>query len=176
MNYILKLGILYEESSTKDLAKIKSAIIGAEKNIYLHGNEWIAKTNIRNLNQNETHSGDVRFREYVMVDKEKRIMILGYPDYAKGENPDEVGWPAVRVPRVDHAEIYIEEKKYILEMHNSQSYSLLDCTGETILRIMHRGICGGWNLVTDCKFMPEIMCGLFLFCSYIEQENELLII
>ena len=59
MNYILKLGILYEESSTKDLAKIKSAIIGAEKNIYLHGNEWIAKTNIRNLNQNETHSGDV---------------------------------------------------------------------------------------------------------------------
>ena len=111
-----------------------------------------------------------------MVDKEKRIMILGYPDYAKGENPDEVGWPAVRVPRVDHAEIYIEEKKYILEMHNSQSYSLLDCTGETVLRIMHRGICGGWNLITDYKFMPEIICGLFLFCRYIEQENELLII
>ena len=77
MNYILKLGILYEENSTKELAKIKSAIIGAEKNIYLHGNEWIAKTNIRNSGQNENHRGDVRFREYVMVDKEKRVVIWG---------------------------------------------------------------------------------------------------
>ena len=176
MNYIMKLGMLYVENSTKDLAKIKSAIIGAEKNIYIHENELIAKTNIRNLEQKGGNSGDVRFREYVMLDTEGNVIVSGRPDYAKGENPDEAGWPAVRVPRVDHAEIYIKKKKYILEMHSCQNYSLKDCRGKIILQVMHKGICGGWNLVTDYDFVPEIICGLFLFCRYIEQENELLII
>lgn len=176
MNYIMKLGVLYEENFERDLAKIKSAIIGAEKNIYIHENELIAKTNIRNLEQNSGNSGDVRFREYVMSDREGQVIVLGHPNYAKGENPDETGWPAVRVPRVDHADICIKEKKYILEMHNCQNYSLKDCRGEIILQVMHKGICGGWNLVTNYDFAPEVICGLFLFCRYIEQENELLII
>ena len=64
----------------------------------------------------------------------------------------------------------------ILEMHNCQNYSLKNCRGEVILQVMHRGICGGWNLVTNYDFVPEVICGLFLFCRYIEQENELLII
>ena len=176
MNYILKWGILYEENYEKDLAKIKSVLIGTEKNIYLQGNEWVAKTKIRNLNQNIENNGDVRLREYVMLDNDEHVIILGHPDYAKGENPDEAGWPAVRVPRVDHAEIHIDKEKYILEMHNSQNYSLKNCKGEIILQIMHKGICGGWNLVTEHNFKPEIICGLFVFCRYIEQENELLII
>ena len=176
MNYTMKLGMLYEENSTKDLAKIKSAIIGAEKNIYIHENELIAKTNIRNLEQKGGNSGDVRFREYVMLDTEGNVIVSGRPDYAKGENPDEAGWPAVRVPRVDHADIYMRDKKYSLEMHSCQNYSLKDCRGKIILQVMHKGICGGWNLVTDYDFVPEIICGLFLFCRYIEQENELLII
>lgn len=176
MNYIMKLGVLYKENFEKDIAKIRSAIIGTEKNIYVHENEWIAKTNIRNLNPDNGNSGDVRFREYVMLDREERVIVSGHPDYAKEENPDKVGWPAVRVPRVDHAEIYIEEERYILEMHDSQNYSLMDSNGKIILQIMHKGICGGWNLVTDYNFLPEIICALFLFCRYIEKENELLII
>lgn len=176
MNYIMKLGMLYEENSTKNLAKIKSAIIGAEKKIYIHENELIAKTDIRNLEQNNENSGDVRFREYVMLDREGNVIVSGHPDYAKGENPDEVGWPAVRVPKVDHAKICIGEKEYILRMYNSQNYSLKNSKGDVVLQVIHKGICGGWNLVTDYNFVPEIICGLFLFCRYIEQENELLII
>lgn len=176
MNYTMKLGMLYKENCTKDLAKIKSAIIGAEKNIYVNENESIAKTNIRNLAKSNENRGDVRFREYVLLNREGQVIVSGRPDYAKGENPDEAGWPAVRVPRVDHADVYIKEKKYILEMHNCQNYSLKNCRGEVILQVMHRGICGGWNLITNYDFVPEVICGLFLFCRYIEQENELLII
>lgn len=174
MNYILKLGVLYEENFKRDLAKIKSILIGAEKNIYTQEKEWIAKTNIRNRN-NENY-GDVRFREYVLMDKEGEVIALGYPDYAKEENPDEVGWPATRVPKVDHAEVYIGEKKYILEMQNSRNYKLKNCEEETVLQVVHKGICGGWNLEVKYKFPPEIICGIFLFCRYMEQENELLII
>ena len=111
-----------------------------------------------------------------MLDTEGNVIVSGRPDYAKGENPDEAGWPAVRVPRVDHADIYMKEKKYSLELHNCQNYSLKDCRGEIMLQVIHRGICGGWNLVTNYDFTPEVICGLFLFCRYIEQENELLII
>ena len=41
---------------------------------------------------------------------------------------------------------------------------------------MHRGIAGGWTLEDNCGFSPEMLCGIFIFCRYIEQENEFMIV
>ena len=61
-------------------------------------------------------------------------------------------------------------------MHNSQNYSLINAHNSEVLRIMHKGIAGGWAVEDICGFVPEIICGIFIFCRYIEQENEFLIV
>jgi len=61
-------------------------------------------------------------------------------------------------------------------MHNSQNYSMKDRSGYVILQIMHRGLMGGWLFHDDHGFAPEVLCGIFAFCRYIEQENEFLIV
>lgn len=48
--------------------------------------------------------------------------------------------------------------------------------GTVVLQIMHRGIAGGWTIDTVEKFQPQVICGLFMFCRYIEQENEFIIV
>ena len=72
------------------------------------------------------------------------------------------------MPRVDHANIVVNGEEYLLTMHNSQNYSLLNTCNSEVLRIMHKGIAGGW--------IVEDICGIFIFCRYIEQENEFLIV
>ncbi|MBC8576279.1 hypothetical protein H8717_07655 [Oscillospiraceae bacterium BX1] len=67
-------------------------------------------------------------------------------------------------------------EEYLLTMHNSQNYSLTNNDNSEVLRIMHKGIVGGWTVEDHCGFAPEILCGIFAFCRYIEQENEFLIV
>ena len=43
---------------------------------------------------------------------------------------------------------------------------------QSVMQIFHRGIVGGWNIEAMDNFAPEIICGIFVFCKYIEQENE----
>lgn len=168
MQYLMKEGILYNSNSQTALVKMKSAIIGAEKNIYEMSGNMILETSIKN----PYDSGDVRNHEYLMTNKDGKIVGTAYPGYAKGEDPDETGWPICRMPRVDHANVTVLGRKYMLVMHNNQNYSLSDVNDSEELRIMHKGILGGWLLEEHCNLPPEILCGIFAFCRYIEQENE----
>ena len=78
---------------------------------------------------------------------------------------------------VDDVLIYkVNGEEYLLTMHNSQNYSLINAHNSEVLRIMHKGIAGGWAVEDICGFVPEIICGIFIFCRYIEQENEFLIV
>ncbi|MDE6995216.1 MAG: hypothetical protein K2P41_12460 [Lachnospiraceae bacterium] len=70
----------------------------------------------------------------------------------------------------------MDGKTFLLTMHNSQNYSLKDQNGKTVLQILHRGLIGGWLLETDFPFQAQILSGLFIFCRFIEQENEFLIV
>ena len=47
---------------------------------------------------------------------------------------------------------------------------------EYLLTDNEKGIAGGWIVEDICGFVPEIICGIFIFCRYIEQENEFLIV
>jgi len=53
---------------------------------------------------------------------------------------------------------------------------LKDAAGYTVVQIIHRGQCWGWNIDADEVFSPGILCGLFAFCRYMEHEDEFIIV
>lgn len=175
MQYTIKSGVLYNETQTA-LAKIKSALLGPQRKIFSITNETLLTADIRYLDESKASSGDVRNREYILTDTKNQLIGSAHPGYAEGDDPNVVGWPICRMPRVDHADLVMNGKEFLLTMHNSQNYSLMDIGSSEVLRIMHKGIAGGWS-VEDCYgFAPEILCSIFIFCRYIEQENEFLIV
>ena len=176
MKYTIKAGVLYKNESQLALARIKSALLGPQRNIFSIEGKLLLTADVRYLDESKASSGDVRNREYLLTDNENQLVGSARPGYADGDNPDVVGWPICRMPRVDHANVSIDEKKYILTMHNSQNYFLVDTNDSEALHIMHKGISGGWMVESNCGFTPEIICGIFIFCRYIEQENEFLIV
>ena len=175
MRYIMRSGILYQEANCV-LAKLRGVFAGSEKRVYRHDGSMVLKTVIREIDKPNVKRADVRSRVYVMLDAEDKEIAVARPDYAEGDDPAVVGWPICRMPRVDHAAVTIHGKQYLLTMQNSQNYTLKDAAGYSVVQIMHRGLAGGWNIDADEIFAPEILCGLFAFCRYIEQENELLIV
>jgi len=176
VRYTMKAGVLYEENRREPLIRMKGSFSGPEKNIYLPNEEWVLRTDIRSLPVSPGKRTDVRFREYVMLDPNGREIACGKPDYAEGDDPAVVGWPICRMPQVDHATVTINGKAYALVMHNSQNYGLKDSAGYVLIQIMHRGLCGGWYIDTVEDFSPSLLCGIFSFCRYLEQENEFIIV
>ena len=165
MKYTIKAGVLYKNESQLALARIKSALLGPQRKILSIAGELLLTADVRYLDESKASSGDVRNWEYLLTDNDNQLVGSARPGYADGDDPDVVGWPICRMPGVDHANIVVNGEEYLLTMHNSE-----------VLRIMHKGIAGGWIVEDICGFVPEIICGIFIFCRYIEQENEFLIV
>lgn len=176
MEYTLRSGILYQEPSHLPLRKIDSSMIGPVKKIYTDRDILLLKADIAYLHEGTARLGDLHDKVYRLVGRDEEPIATGRPGYAEGEDPDMAGWPVSRLPRVDHAKVTIAEAAYRLTMHNSQDYSLRDGNGREVMRILHKGICGGWRIRDDYGSAPELLCGIFIFCRYIEQENEFLIV
>ena len=176
MQYTIKAGVLYKYESQCALARIKSALIGPQRKIFSIAGELLSTADVRYLDESKASSGDVRNREYILTDNGNQLICSARPGYADDDDPNVVGWPICRMPRVDHANIVVNGEEYLLTMHNSQNYSLTNNGNSEVLRIMHKGIAGGWTVEDICGFAPEIICGIFIFCRYIEQENEFLIV
>lgn len=176
MRYLMKSGTLTVLESEKALAHVKRTFGGAAKRILLSSDNSQYQTEITVLDAPAEKKGDVRFRVYTLKDIAGTILAEAHPCYARDENPDIVGWPVYRVPKVDHAELLMKEKAYSLVMYNSRNYSLYEKDGSIVLQIVHRGISGGWILDAAYDFSAQILCGLFIFCRYLEQENEFIIV
>lgn len=174
MDYLMKSGNLSFNNTL--LVRIKSTFVGSEKKIFAANGELLMRTDICNLEAPFNERGNIRYRQYVMLDRSGEKCAVANPDYTKGDDPAVVGWPICRMPRVDHAQLFIRRKEYFLSMRNSQNYFLSEKHGKTVVGIMHRGLCGGWNIDAADDFAPEIICGIFVFCRYIEQENEFLMV
>ena len=174
MKYIMKAGTLYFNDIVA--ARIKGAITGSEKKIYSVNGSVLMQANIENLEVPPNEAGNVRYRQYILFDSSGNKCAVANPDYAKGDDPTVVGWPLCRMPRVDHAKVVFDKNEYLLVMQNNQNYLLSDKSHKSIIQIFHRGIVGGWNIEAMDDFAPEIICGIFVFCKYIEQENEFLLV
>ena len=176
MQYIIKSGVLYKDKTDIILAKIRNSLIGPSKTIYGADEHPVYKADIVTKTSEERFDDDVRNKEYIVEDNNGNIIIIGRPAYAEGNDPKTDGWPVNRMPKVDHVSLTIDQDEYTLTMQNSTSYIMKNFAGEDIFRICHNGILGGWKIDDLLGFIPEINCGLFAFCRYIEQENEFLIV
>ena len=174
MTYIMRAGTLYFNDIVS--ARIKGTFIGSEKKIYSANDSILMYTDIANLELPPNKAGNVRYRQYILFDGSGNKCAVANPDYAEGDDPTVVGWPLCRMPRVDHAKVVFDKNEYLLVMQNNQNYLLSDKSGKSVMQIFHRGIVGGWNIEAMDDFAPEIICGIFVFCKYIEQENEFLFV
>ena len=176
MHYLMKSGILSVIESEKKLAQIKSVLCGAKKVISLHDSGIQYTMDIDIAEAPLGKRDDVRYRVYNLSNEKNEVLMEARPGYDENDNPDVAGWPVFRVPKVDHADLMIGDSPFVLIMQNSQNYILKDESGDSVLQIIHKGIAGGWEIETTETFNPQILCGIFIFCRYIEQENEFYIV
>lgn len=174
MKYIMKAGVLYQENRVA--ARIKSSLASPAKRVLSAEGHLLLQTDICNMEAPSDRQGDVRFRTYTMTAGQEEPLAIAKPDYAEGDDPMAAGWPFCRMPRVDRAQVQIGGSPYCLTMQNSQNYLLTESPQKVAVQILHRGLVGGWDIEVDEDFSPELICGIFIFCRYIELENEFLIV
>lgn len=176
MKYVMKGRILSTYEENKALAQIKSSFLDTKKTILLIESHAQYQTDIDVSNAPAEKQGDVRFRIYELKDENGNVLMEAHPGYASDDDPDVVGWSICRAQKVDHADVQIKGTDCMLIMHNSQNCSLQNSDGLPILQIMHNGISGGWTISATEQFQVQEVCGLFIFCRYMEQENEFIVV
>lgn len=174
MKYMMKAGVLYLQDRV--MARIKSSLASPEKKVLSADGHLLLRTDICGVDAPPDRQGDVRFREYTMMTGQEEPLATAKPNYAEGDDPMTVGWPVCRLPKVDNAQVQIDGRTYCLTMQNSQNYLLRESSEKVAIQILHRGLIGGWDIEAEEDFSPELICGIFIFCRYIEQENEFLIV
>lgn len=174
MLYMLRAGVLYHQ--THILAHIKGRFSDPEKKIFAADGTLLFQTAIHTMNAPPGKNGDVRFREYRLLNPDGSIYATARPGYLTQDDPDVVGWPLCRMPKVDHAVVDLAEKKFLLVMQNSQNYLMERSDSSKFLQVLHRGLIGGWDIDTEEELLPGLICGIYVFCRYLEQENEVFIV
>lgn len=174
MDFLIKSGTLYwleGEAYGPALADIRNRLCSSEKHIIAGEKQFL--TQIRTEIPQEEITPGACPKQYLLKNSEGEVLLSGVPRYADGDDPSVVGWPIYRMPRVNSAELLFQGRSGLLKMINSQNYRLTAPSGKVMLTFLHRGIIGGWRLETAEEFPPELLCGIFIFCRYMEQENEL---
>lgn len=170
MKYVMKAGMLYTDG--KMYAQIKGSFNGPEKKIYLADGTLALRTEIRYLKSPQGMEGDFRSRQYLIFDADGKECALAEPDDIREANMKAAGCPVSRTIRMEHEQMLFGKEEYMLFMQSAQSYSLTEKNGNAVVKILHRGLTGGWNIEADDRFSPELICGIFVFCRYMEQESE----
>ncbi len=124
MRYMMKSGTLSNPKNGRMLAQIKSSFWGARKTIFLSDDDKQYHTDINILGAPAKKSGNVRLRIFTLNNNNGEVLMEAHPCYAKDDDPDIVGWPICRTPKIDHADLSIGDIGYPLVMHNNQNYSL----------------------------------------------------
>lgn len=186
MQYVMKAGMLCDRNQKKVFARVKREFAGTERSILSADGAFSLRTDIRRLDaggygktgeyESGAGGGDVRCLEYVLCDGTGQVRAAARPDYAEDDMPEKNGWPPYRVPKVDHARLKMDGREFELVMESNTAYTLSESSGEEVLKIFHRGLTGGWDIEAADRLLPETVCGLYAFCRYLEQENELMIL
>ncbi|WP_294552370.1 hypothetical protein [uncultured Pseudoflavonifractor sp.] len=176
MTYRLKAGVLYSAGGAQPLAHIRGHFCGAEKQVLDQNDSLLLRTDIRLLRTDAQSAGDVRCKEYVMYDADGTECAVARPCYADGDDPSTAGWPVCRMPRVGQAALTAGGQRYTLLMENVQNYVLTDSQNHCTVRIIHQGVPGGWRLDVSLPLSAAFLCGLFIFCRYLEEENEFVVV
>lgn len=169
MKYLMKRDRLSNENETV-LAKIRKSLNTSSCLILAADGNLMLNSVIEVVGNDRYKPGDVRNRRYLLVDSRKEIVATALPDYDIDDNPDDKGWPISHLPRADNAVVQINKRSYSLKRNSFSRYELIDGSKPALI-LEHRGISGGWNIESDIDFPPEIICGIYIFCRYLEKEN-----
>lgn len=173
MIYYLTAGVLCAADEAQPLASIRGCLCGAEKQVFDRDNSLLLRTDIRLLGAD---AQAVPAKEYVMYGPDGSELAVAKPRCSTGDDPAAASWPVCRMPRADEAVLTMEGQEYTLVMENVQNYVLTDAKGRCAVRIIHRGMTGGWKLDVSQPLSPSLLCGLFIFCRYLEKENEFVVV
>ncbi len=171
--FYIKSGTLYDKTTDKACASIRNISLGPDKKILSSDGKTEMRVMIENSDPEDPD--DLNGRRYQLKNSQGDIVMSGHPRYSEEEDFETGAYAINRLPKVDHCDVHIKED-YDLIMHNCQNYSLFDRKGKEVLRIMHKGIAGGWDIEEEEAFSFEEILGLFMFSRYIEKENEYMII
>lgn len=175
MQYLMKSGTLWIPGGGT-LCTLQKILFQTEKRVFRNDGTAALRVYMEKSGEAPEKQGDVRFHTYLMEDPQGKRIATAKPAYSPGEDPDIAGWPVCRMPRADRAQLKLRDKSYLLIMLNSQNYVLKDEKDNTVLQVLHRGMIGGWTIEGELAEPPEVLCGLFAFCRYLEQENEMMIV
>ena len=165
--YTIHRGVLTRESDGKKLMRIAGVPNAREKRILTMDGKILGRTMIRG-----DECGHVRSREYVLLDTMGIPRAVVRPAYAQGEDPTEVGWPIHRMPAVNRAEVLMDGKVCELVMHDAYCYTLTKVKEMGRVQLRHRGLGGGWQIESEADFTPKMLSAFYVFCRYMEQEND----
>ena len=172
--YIIAAGALRRAGDKSALMSIKGTVSGQETKLLSPKGELVAKADVYSGTSDGHGMDRVDRHSYVLTDGDGQEHAAATPHYAAGNDPTDAGWPVCRMPRADHADVTLEGEEYDMVMHSGQDYSLYDRAHREEVHILHRGIMGGWIIEDETGLPPEDLCGLFVFCRYLERENEFL--
>ena len=128
------------------------------------------------LNAQPGRNGDVRFREYRLLNPDASIYTTVKPDYLEQDDPDVVGWPIYCMPKIYHAVIYLAENQFLLVMQNSQNYAMERSDRRKFLQVLHCGLVGGWDIDKEEETLAGLICSIFILCRYLKKENGFLVV
>ncbi len=176
MHLTLKSGFLYagSEQEKTQLASIKShGILGPCKLILSPDGRTMLHTDIETVPA--AQSGDAFFHRYLLC-RGQDTVATGIPQYAQGEDPAVYGWPMCRAPKVDKVRLTSIWGEYELFLHSCKDYEVRAQTDSLLAIISHKGLFDGWQLEVYHDVDFYFLCGLFVFCGYMDQENDFIVV
>ncbi len=154
--------VLYGDGDRRPLAVLKGGLSGDKRVLSADGTLALKTT--------------VRDREYVIISPDGTEIAVALPEYAEGENPAEKGHPVCRMPRTDRARIHSQGREFLLSLERGNGCQLWDGSKKLLARFTRRGWGRGWGIEAADRLSPELVCGVFAFCQYLERENELIVV
>lgn len=171
MNYYIHFGKLYLRKKNQQeicLCYIKGPFYSTNKTIISSKDNSILKAEI----EQKQKDGKLDSRKYLLKDEADHIIAEGHPEYAEGADP----WPVSHAPRVNRLHINMQDSTYELKMLNSQNFVMKDQKDCSVMEIIHNDIGGGWNTVIYKDFDSCIVMGMFVFCRFLDKENEFMVV
>lgn len=81
-----------------------------------------------------------------------------------------------RTPEIDNLSLKVNENSYEIVRIGYPKYEIRDSLGDSVLELRYSLIARQWSVYTDNHFTAPIICGIILFCQYLEFENDVIVL
>ena len=164
MKYLIKAGKLYQIDNGRPgakLASLKTPYYPIKKIILSPDGRIKLYADIKNCPGGEINGK----RIYVLSDPLNQTILSGIPIYSDNLS-------LLSGMSVNQIRLTMEHRLYDLFMRSTREFCIMDDNSWVAVRLEHCTEGGGWYVEADPVFSPFILMGLFIFCRYLDKENE----